>query len=128
MMRRIRRATATRAKMIDPAMSTAAYSILRALEEGGPQRSSELAEVFAIDKGAVSRQVALLERLGFINRSPDPEDGRAQILSVTESATQRLREVGGVRRGWYEEQLSGWSDREIDDLASRLALYNATMD
>ncbi|WP_310964773.1 MarR family winged helix-turn-helix transcriptional regulator [Nocardioides terrisoli] len=127
-MRRIRRATSTRARMVDPQLPSAAYSILRSLHENGPQRSSALAEVFAIDKGAVSRQVALLEQFGFVERAPDPEDGRAQILTATGAAVERLREVDRLRRRWYEERLSDWSDAEIRELAVQLGRYNAAMD
>jgi DNA-binding MarR family transcriptional regulator len=127
-MRRIRRSISTRAQMVHPELAAASYSLLVALRDDGPRRSSELAETFAIDKGAVSRQVARLESLGLVERSPDPADGRAQLLSLTEDGRARLAEVDATRRRWYDERLADWSAVEIADLARQLGRYNATLD
>jgi DNA-binding MarR family transcriptional regulator len=126
--RRIRRNIATRAQMVHPELAAASYSLLASLHDDGPRRSSELAETFAIDKGAVSRQVAKLEALGLIERTPDPVDGRAHLLSLTEHGRTRLAEVARQRRKWYDERLSDWSAGEIAELARQLARYNATLD
>ena len=44
--------------------------MLLALNDTGPRRASDLVDIFAIDKGAVSRQVGALLELGLIERSP----------------------------------------------------------
>ena len=44
-----------------------------------------------MDKGAVSRQVQHLTELGLIERTPDPADGRAALLAVTDDARRRSR-------------------------------------
>jgi DNA-binding MarR family transcriptional regulator len=127
-LRRIRRNIATRAHMVHPDLAAASYSLLNSLFEDGPRRSSELAETFAIDKGAVSRQVARLEALGLVERTPDPADGRAHLLSLTDLGRERLEEVARRRREWYDERLSDWSSEEIAALARQLGRYNATLD
>jgi len=113
--------------MVHPELAATSYSLLRALQENGPQRASTLADTFAIDKGAVSRQVALMERVGLVSRTVDPADGRAQLLALTAEAEQRLAEVDQTRRQWYDEQLAGWDTREIETLASQLARYNEAL-
>jgi len=127
-LRRVRRKQAARAKMVHPELPAASYSMLTALYESGPRRSSELADLFAIDKGAVSRQVARLERLGLVTRQTDPDDGRAQLLSLTDLGRERLAEVARRRREWYDDRLSDWSVAEIAHLAEELGRYNGVLD
>ena len=126
-MRRIRRNIGERARLVHPELSAAGYSMLLALDEGGPRRSSELAELFAIDKGAVSRQVAQLAELGFVTREKDPIDGRAQLLTITDLGHERLGEVAKQRRRLYDERLSTWDTDELQDFVRSLARYNESV-
>lgn len=128
MIRRFRRATATRAHMIHPDLPAASYSMLTAIRDSGPHRSSELAEMFAIDKGAVSRQIGHLEKLGLIARVQDPADGRAQRVTLTAAGAEQLARVDRARREWYDARLSDWTAEDIAALADRLRLYNTTLD
>lgn len=128
LIRRVRRAQGQRARMMHPELSSTGYQILRFLQESGSQRSSMLADTFAIDKGAVSRQITHLEQLGFVSREPDPDDGRAQLLRLTGDAERRLVEVDVVRRRRYDERLSGWDAEQITGLAQMLHQYNASLD
>lgn len=128
MIRRVRRAIGTRARLVDPELPSAAYSLLSELYKSGPRRSSELAELFAIDKGAVSRQVGRLISMGFVDRRRDPLDGRAQLLSVTALGSARMDEVGRQRQRSYEERLADWEPEEISALAEQLHRYNKSLD
>ncbi|HEX7739565.1 MAG TPA: MarR family transcriptional regulator [Marmoricola sp.] len=128
MVRRIKRAIATRAHMVHPELAAASWSMLASLRDDGPQRSADLSERFSIDKGAVSRQVSTLEDLGLVGREPDPDDGRAQLLRLTEEGARRVDEVDARRREWYEGRLSDWGAAEIGDLAERLGAYNRALD
>lgn len=128
LIRRVRRAQGVRARMTHPELSSTGYQILRFLHESGVQRSSTLADTFAIDKGAVSRQITHLEELGLVVREPDPADGRAQLLRLTDDAAERLIEVDAVRRRRYDEQLATWDAARIHGLAGLLHEYNATLD
>lgn len=125
-LRRVRRAIAERARMVHPELSAAAYSMLVALGDTGPHRSSELAETFAIDKAAVSRQVQLLEDLGFITRAKDPHDGRAWLLSITPTGVERLQEVDDARRSRFDDRFEDWSVDDLADLVRSLSRYNAS--
>src|SRR5919199_2989010 len=51
------------------------------LEHGS--RLTELAERSGITKQAVGEAVAELEQLGYVERVPDPSDGRAKIIRLT---------------------------------------------
>lgn len=58
------------------------------LEHGS--RLTELAESANLTKQAVGEAVAELERLGYVERVPDPADGRAKIIRLTDRGRQAL--------------------------------------
>jgi len=126
LIRRLRRRIAERARLIHPDLSPVAYSMLMALHDSGPQRASELVELFSIDKGAVSRQVQLLLELGLVEREPDPADRRAQILTVSDAGRERLDAIATARRAELGEKLDAWSDTELATFVDLLARYNAS--
>ncbi|WP_426242281.1 MarR family winged helix-turn-helix transcriptional regulator [Nocardioides sp. LHG3406-4] len=128
LIRRVRRVITARALMVHPDLQPAAYLILGYVADLGPQRSSAIAEKFAIDKGAVSRQVQHLVELGFVERRPDPDDGRASILRVTAKGRRRHHEVNALRRQFLDERLSDWDDEELEGFADLMARYNASLD
>lgn len=126
LIRRLRRRIAERARLIHPDLSPVAYSMLMALHDSGPQRASELVELFSIDKGAVSRQVQLLLELGLVEREPDPADRRAQILTVSDAGRERLDAIATARRAELGEKLGAWSDDELATFVDLLGRYNAS--
>lgn len=127
LVRRVRRVIHERARAVHPDLQPASYLLLAHLAETGPLRSSAVAESLLVDKGAVSRQVQHLVDLDLVARTPDPDDGRATLLSVTEDARRRLADVARQRRRLLDERLGEWSDDELTGLVSALARYNATL-
>jgi DNA-binding MarR family transcriptional regulator len=128
LVRRIRRVIAERARMLHPALSPVAYSMLMALNDSGPQRASDLVGIFSVDKGAVSRQVQALLELGLIERSPDPEDRRAMILAISEEGHRRLDSIALQRRSEVNERLVGWTDDDLSSFVRTLSRYNAALE
>jgi DNA-binding MarR family transcriptional regulator len=128
LVRRIRRVIAERARMLHPELSPVAYSMLMALNDSGPQRASDLVEIFSVDKGAVSRQVQAMLELGLIERSPDPEDRRAMILAISEEGHRRLDSIALQRRNEVNERLVGWTDDDLSTFVGTLSRYNAALE
>lgn len=64
-----------------------------ALQALTPEGSSlsELGRRLGVSKQAAAKTAAGLEALGYLVREPDPEDGRAQILRITEHGEDCLR-------------------------------------
>jgi DNA-binding MarR family transcriptional regulator len=127
LLRRIRRGLSERAVEVHPELNASAYLLLTTLSEHGAHRASDLADMFALDKGSVSRLVHQLLELGLIERTPDPADGRASILAVTDAAVRRLAEVRHGRRQHFDDRLDGWDPQEIEDLADRLGRLNLAL-
>jgi DNA-binding MarR family transcriptional regulator len=50
---------------------------------GGPRAIGSLAERLAVSQQAASKSVADLERRGYVERIPDPADGRGRLAALT---------------------------------------------
>ena len=125
---RVRRVIGVRARAVHPDLQPAAYLVLTHLDESGPARSSAVVEALGIDKGAVSRQIQHLVDLGLLERAPDPADGRAALLSLSEDARARLERVRHDRWERFGERLAEWSADDLTELAGQLARYNASLE
>src|SRR5688572_11073733 len=58
------------------------------LEQGS--RLTDLAADAGLTKQAVGEAVTELERLGYVTRVPDPQDGRAKIIKLTDRGTDAV--------------------------------------
>jgi DNA-binding MarR family transcriptional regulator len=69
-------------------------------------RLTDLADSSGLTKQAVGEVVADLEGLGYVERAPDPDDGRAKLIRLTErggEARQTAIEIfGEIEREWGE--------------------------
>ncbi|WP_327353459.1 MarR family winged helix-turn-helix transcriptional regulator [Streptomyces sp. NBC_01304] len=124
-LRRARASSGEMAREVHPELEPAAYGLLVRLEEAGPQRATELAAYIGVGKATMSRQLRALEELGLVARTPDPLDGRASLLHLTEEGRARYRVVRDARRGQYVQRLAGWDRSEVAELARLLGQLNA---
>ena len=127
LIRRVRRVIGVRARAVHESLQPSSYLILAHINESGPVRASSMVELFDIDKGAISRQVHHLMELGLIDPAPDPDDGRATLLKVTDEGARRMKDVADHRRKMLDQQLGDWTDEELSAFVSELARYNASL-
>ncbi|MEU1269799.1 MarR family winged helix-turn-helix transcriptional regulator [Streptomyces sp. NPDC005799] len=118
-----RRARASAGRM-HPELSLVSYTLLGHLEESGGCRATDLAAHYALDKSTVSRQVAALERARLIERRPDADDHRVQVLQLTDAGREILAQVTDSRRAALRERLEGWPEEDLERFASCLVRYN----
>lgn len=128
LLRRTRRALTERARLVHPDLQAVGYLVLVQIEADGPVRGSGLCDVLHLDKGAVSRSVQHLLELGLVDRTPDPDDGRATLLSVSEEGRRRARAVDEARRAALQERFVDWSCQDLRGVADALRRYNATVE
>ncbi len=82
---------------------------LNVFQYPGPQgaRPTELAGRLRISKQALNYLLRELERLGYLERRPDPDDLRSKRVALTErgtSAIQVIREaVGDIETAWTKQ-------------------------
>ncbi|WP_206690660.1 MarR family winged helix-turn-helix transcriptional regulator [Quadrisphaera sp. INWT6] len=86
-----------------------------------------MAAYLGIGKPTISRQLATLERLSLIERTRDPEDARAQVVTLTAAGTAQVEQVRAARRTHVHQMLSGWSDDDVELLARLLDQLNRTL-
>jgi DNA-binding MarR family transcriptional regulator len=122
---------AARAKAQDAAAGGVFHSmgVLWVLNESGPLRANLLAEAVHADPSTLSRQVSALADQGLISREPDPADGRATLLSVTDAGRTVLAERMKLREQHLSSLTEAWSARDREqfaDLFDRFATAFAT--
>ena len=120
LLRRARASQGEMAREVHPDLESAAYGLLVRLEERGGQRATELAAFIGVGKATMSRQLRALEDLGLVAREPDPADGRAWLVRLTEEGHRRVSKVRDARRARYVRQLAHWDAREVAELARLL--------
>jgi DNA-binding MarR family transcriptional regulator len=104
------------------------WGLLVPLERDGDQRCSALATHAGVDVSVASRQLAVLERLGYVERRPDPQDGRASLLRLTPAGAEALAASRAVRSDWALAALSGWDEAEARQLTGLLARLVADLE
>jgi DNA-binding MarR family transcriptional regulator len=72
-------------------------SVLVRLERGGPATSAALARLEQISPQGMGTTLAGLEARGFVQRHPDPGDGRRVLMSVTDSGSKVLWDKRNAR-------------------------------
>jgi DNA-binding MarR family transcriptional regulator len=128
LLRRARALSGELSREIHPELDAAAYVLLATLTDAGPLRANDVAELFGVDKSSISRQVHRLERLGFLARSQDTTDRRAQLLRATPKGKRRLAAASRARRVRFRSRLDSWSTTDVRDLAQLLRRLNAALD
>ena len=98
----------------------AGWAVLVPLDQEGPQRCSALADRLGVDVSVASRHVSALERAGYVDRRPDPLDGRASLISLSMAGAAALARTREVRGTWAAAALQDWTDEEAAELAVQL--------
>ncbi|MPQ98755.1 MarR family transcriptional regulator [Modestobacter sp. I12A-02628] len=124
LLRRARAITTRLAGELHRGLDGAAYGLLVLLDDSGPLRASDLVAKLGLDKSTVSRQVASLVAAGLVDRAPDPDDGRAHVLSTSPEGHRRLSEIRDARRARWEADLSDWPSSDVATLAELLGRLN----
>jgi DNA-binding MarR family transcriptional regulator len=104
------------------------WALLVPLEQDGEQRCSALAGRVGVDVSVVSRQVSALERSGYVQRRPDPADGRASLISLSAAGAAALARTRDVRSQWAAEALSDWTEDDARQFTTLLEKFADGLD
>ncbi|SEK89119.1 DNA-binding transcriptional regulator, MarR family [Blastococcus sp. DSM 46786] len=124
LLRRSRAISTRLARELHPDLDGAAYGLLALLQDAGPLRASDLVARLGLDKSTVSRQLSSLVELGLVDRTADPDDGRAQVLTPSAEGAARLARIRTARRARWESDMSGWPAEDVATLAVLLERLN----
>jgi DNA-binding MarR family transcriptional regulator len=102
------------------AIEYSAFPILKLLSHQGPMRLSALAAVLGLDASTVSRHARQLEDRGLLERTGDPDDGRASRVAVSAHGADCLAQGFETRRRLLTHALDDWTDEERETLRTLL--------
>jgi DNA-binding MarR family transcriptional regulator len=70
-------------------------------------RLSELADRAGVTRQALAEQITALERCGYVERLPDPDDRRARLITLTDRGWRAvdagLSIIADIESGWARE-------------------------
>jgi len=82
-------------------LTSAQFSILGALGEGGPMNMAELANVLVMDRTTLLRAMKPLQREDFLKSTPCAEDPRQLVFSLSPAGVRKLKQALPL---WHEAQ------------------------
>ena len=80
-------------------------SVLGRLDREGPRSVSDLAAAERVRPQSMAQTVADLESAGMVDRSPDPDDRRRALVSLTATGMETLLADRRQREGWLAGEL-----------------------
>jgi DNA-binding MarR family transcriptional regulator len=101
-------------------LSHGLLSALATVAKHGPVRLADLAQLESVSAPGITRIVAELENRGLIDRGPDPEDGRAFLIQVTEEGTAAVLRARAARSEVVAGLLADLTPQEIATIEAAL--------
>ncbi|GAA4990346.1 DNA-binding MarR family transcriptional regulator [Nonomuraea thailandensis] len=106
--------------LAEPGLRRHHYSLLAALEEFGPASQAALGRRTGIDRSDIVAAVNELAGRGLVERSPDPDDRRRNVVTVTPAGVRQLEELDRLLAGAQEELLASLTGAEREQLVGLL--------
>jgi DNA-binding MarR family transcriptional regulator len=104
-------------------------SVLTHLDRNGPTTVTTLARVEGVRSQSMGATIAVLEAAGLVKGSPDPEDGRQTILSLTPACRELFRSGRAARHDWLFRAIqTKLTPQEQAQLAASMKLLNRLVD
>lgn len=104
------------------------WRALRTLAEFGPLDAGELAARSYLLAPSLSRILQHLEKLGLIERKPDPDDQRRQVVLLTAAGRRRFSHIAPLSEALYAEIEQEFGSDRLDTLYALLADFYTTLE
>jgi DNA-binding MarR family transcriptional regulator len=89
----------------DDDLTPSQVSALTLVGKSGAASASDLASAEGVRPQSMATTLAALDQHGLIRRGPDPEDGRRQLVTLTEAGRERLEGTRQAREEWLARAL-----------------------
>lgn len=103
------------------------FRLLATLVEFGPASQAELGRRSSIDRSDVVAALNELEADGYVERSPDPEDGRRNVITITTAGKRQYRRLTNLVGKAQEEifaPLSATDRTRLTTILGKLLAYH----
>jgi DNA-binding MarR family transcriptional regulator len=118
-----------RALATDNDLTPSQTAVLTRLWKHGASSTSALASDEGVRPQSMAAIVAALETRGLIQRQPDPEDGRRQVITLTNHGRKRAERDRQAREEWLARALQDqFSERERRVIVEALSLLHRLTD
>jgi DNA-binding MarR family transcriptional regulator len=108
-------------------LSRTGWEFLRRVDDLGPIRVSQLAELLDLSLPVTSRALQRLEDEGLVVRQSDPADGRATRFVATAQGAQARARIQDAMHHELDAVLAGWPESDRRMLAELLPRLVADM-
>jgi DNA-binding MarR family transcriptional regulator len=109
-------------------LSMPQFSILMQLHHKGPCGVSEISERFDVTAAAASQLVDKLVQAGYLERTEDPTDRRARLLTLSAAGTQLINRGTEERYRWMDDLASTLSVEEQEKVNEALILLTQAVE
>lgn len=100
-------------------------AVLSRLINDGPASASALAAAERVRPQSMAATLAALEQHGLVGRRPDPEDGRRQVVSLTEAGLAHVANSRQARQEWLTRAMAEhYTESERATVLEALALLD----
>lgn len=98
---------------------------LSSVDRYGPLRIGDLAAREGIVAATMTRIVAVLEEQGLVQRRPDPVDGRAWQVQLSEEGAAMLAQLRSQRTGYFATRLDRCTPEQRAAIAAALPVLES---
>ena len=106
----------------DDALTPSQASALARLGKGGVSTVSALAAAERVRPQSMAATVEALEGAGFVTRSPDPSDGRRQIIDLTDAGWAGIEGQKDAAAAWLEHALTELDPADLRAVSAAMAV------
>jgi len=104
-------------------LSWSQFAMLSRLEREGPSTVTTLAKAEGVRPQSMGATIRDLEAAGRVTSTPDPQDGRQTLWSVTPRTRELVIALRAARQDWLVAAIQkNYSQAEQDDIARAVAL------
>ncbi|WP_052460363.1 MarR family winged helix-turn-helix transcriptional regulator [Microbacterium gorillae] len=108
------------AHRVSPGLLPGSYKVFSIIALRDGATLSALAEALHVDKGQMSRTIRDLDEHGLVERTPDPNDGRSALITLSALGRDRLEIARNPSYNRLAHVLDSWTVADISSLADLL--------